>query len=273
MLTYLTRAPRHLLMLIDTVIHEVGHTVALLPLGTSLSIRVRADGTGVTHGSTGVLGDGWFAAPARILNLFAGYAAPVLFGLFIALTAWQETVVISGWWPVVVVLWLLAAVLTTLHLTSAGVLVLLGSWVGVVLALANAPAPVNTTQLTGAELVLWLLFYVGAVITLSIRSLFTLVAAALWLAVAWLLSLPVTNPDSQAAGVWLLVVFGAVIFFSGVFSIIGISRSTVTGGGSDFHLLSKSFGGATLGWFITFLVLLTAAVVVTLVLFFNGITT
>lgn len=262
MLTYLTRAPRHLLMLMDTVVHEVGHTVALLPLGTSLSIRVRADGTGVTHGTTGVLGDGWFSAPARILNLFAGYAAPVLFGLLIALTAWQGTVTVSGWWPVVGVLWLVAAVLTTLRLATAGVVVLLGSWVGVVLALTQAPAPVDTTQLTGAQLVLWLLVYVGAVITLSIRSLFTLVAAALWFAVVWLLSLPLNVPDTHTLGVVLLTLFGAVIFLSGVFSIVGIASSTTAGGSSDFHLLSESFGGAPLGWFITFLVLLTAAVII-----------
>lgn len=267
MLTYLTRAPRHLLMLIDTVVHEVGHTVALLPLGTSLSIKVRVDGTGVTHGTTGVLGDGWFSAPARILNLFAGYAAPVLLGLLIALTAWQGTVTVSGWWPVVGILWLIAAVLTTLHLATAGVVVLLGSWVGVVLALTQTPAPVDTTQLTGAQLVLWLLVYVGAVITLSIRSLFTLVAAALWFAVVWLLSLPFNDTGTQALGVVLLTVFGAVIFLSGVFSIAGIASSTTTGGGSDFHLLSESFGGAPLGWFITFLVLLTTAVTVAVSVF------
>lgn len=271
MLNHVTRAPRHLLMLMDTVIHEVGHTVALLPLGTSLSIRVRADGTGVTHGSTGVLGDGWIATPARITNLFAGYAAPVLFGLLIALTAWQDSVTVSGWWPVVAVLWLVAAVLTTLHLTSPGVVVLLASWVGVLLALTNTPAPVDTAHLTGSQLVMWLLIYVGAVITLSIRSLFTLVAAALWFTVVWLLSLPLASTDGQTVGIVFLTVFGAAIFFSGVFSIVGIARSTTTGGESDFHLLSETFGGAPLGWFITFLIALTAAVAGVVVIFFTAV--
>lgn len=271
MLNTLTFLPRHLLTLLDTVVHEVGHTVALLPIGTTLSIRVRADGSGVTHGSMGVLGNGWLGVPHRIINLFAGYAAPLLFGLFIALTAWRDTVVVSGWWAVVGVLWLIAAVLLTVRMNTVGALTLFASWVGVVLALFHVPGPVSTTDLSGAELTLWLLGYVGAVIVLACRSLFTVVAAAVWIAVVWLLSLPLGNADTQELGVDLLTAFGVVIFLTGLWTLISIAPSVLGGGESDFHLLTQQFGGSPLGWFIVFVLVCTTSLVALVVAILSGV--
>lgn len=271
MLNTLTFLPRHLLTLLDTVVHEVGHTVALLPIGTTLSIRVHADGTGSTHGSMGVLGDGWLGVPHRIINLFAGYAAPLLFGLFIALTAWRENVTVSGWWAVVGVLWLIAAVLLTVRTHTVGALVLFASWVGVVLALFHAPGPVSTVALSGADLTLWLLSYVGAVIVLACRSLFTVVAAALWITVVWLLSLPLNNPDTQQLGAVLLTSFGVVIFLTGLWTLIAIAPSVLGGGESDFHLLTQQFGGSPLGWFIVFSILCTTSLIVLTIAVLSGV--
>lgn len=258
MLSTIFRTTSYLTDLLNTVVHEVGHTVVLLPWGTHLSIRVNSDRSGAAHGSNSVFGDTFLGAPVRMMNLFAGYAAPVLFGLFLMVMPWMPEVTFSGWWLVTAVLWLVAAVLTTIGVHTLTMLVLYASWLSTLLGALNLPNPINITTVTGTELTHGALIYVGIVIVLSIRSVFTVIATALWFTAVWGLSLPLSNPDTLILGAVLLTVFGAALLLSGVFAIIEVA-GLLKDGETDFNILSAEFGGSSSGWFVFFLIVLTAA--------------
>lgn len=250
-----TKPFTHTLALLDTVIHEVGHTVATLPFGTTLSIRIDADGGGVTHGSLGFADNFLTSFPIRVINLLAGYAAPVLLGLFLVLAGFAPSVDLSGWWLFALPLFLLAALLITSHMNTVSVFVLLAGWVAVVLAFTNTRSPMGSTVITGVDLAGWVLTFIGVVVLLSIRSLFTLLITVLWFAVVGVVFLTPWNITPA-----LVVTLGVLFLLMGVWTIIKVAGSLMDAdpnSPSDFDLLQEEFGGHPVGWFILFTLFLT----------------
>ncbi|WP_066519654.1 M50 family metallopeptidase [Curtobacterium ammoniigenes] len=72
---------RRLARLIATVVHEVGHCVAVVPFGGRIRrITLRADGSGEAIVDLGRV-PRMLRGPVRTLNLFAGYSSPVWLGV------------------------------------------------------------------------------------------------------------------------------------------------------------------------------------------------
>jgi hypothetical protein len=114
---------KYLSQTLTTITHELGHAVAVMPFGGRLQgIKLRL----TTEGEAVVSIPRWpfpIYHCVRILNLFAGYSAPIYVSLFFIFS------IASGWDT---------AVKVTLGIMSALVLLFIRNWFGLLVALSFA---------------------------------------------------------------------------------------------------------------------------------------
>ena len=236
----------------DTAVHEVGHTLSGVLMGSPLRIKIASDASGLSTSSLGLVGLTPLAVPARILNKFAGPIAPVVFGLLLLACSSASTFELSGWTPWVVALFAAAALASSVSLILLSVIFLLGAWLFSALMLLGVPAWSDAYVMGGVEAAALLFIAVAVTLLFSARSWFTLLVTALW---------------AVAAGVVLnqsLVEVPTALFIAGIlFTAVGVVKVAIVGlsafldssaAETDFGLLSNELGGSPFTWFLVFLV-------------------
>lgn len=114
---------KYLAQTLTTITHELGHAVAVMPFGGKLrGIKLRL----TTEGEAVVSIPRWpfpFYHLVRILNLFAGYSAPIYLGMFFIAA-------VSNHWD--------TAARTTLGIMSILVLLFIRNWFGLLITVCFA---------------------------------------------------------------------------------------------------------------------------------------
>jgi len=236
----------------DTAVHEVGHTLSGVLMGSPLHIKISSDASGLSTSSLGLVGLTPLSVPARILNKFVGPMAPVVFGLLLLACSASSTFELSGWTAWVVVLFTAAALAASVSLILLSVVFLLGAWLFSALMLFGVPAWSDTLVMSGPEFASALYTVVAVTLLLSSRSWFTVLVVALWVAgAAAVFNQPWVDLSTA--------LFVSGFLFTGVgaikVAIVGLSAFLDSSeADTDFGLLSNEVGGSPFVWFVVFLV-------------------
>jgi hypothetical protein len=253
----------------DTVVHEVGHALVTMPLGSKLKIVINPNASGETTGSFGVLSGTLSNPPVRVLHALAGQAASVVFGVVLIASAVTEKFEFSGWWAWTLIIFTVASVLftiaTVLHsfpsLMLPPTFLLLFGYISAALALFGVPSPNGLLNFTGIEFAAALFFVIGGLVliaSITSWSWFTGLVTIMWFAFTFaVFSQPWVDLHV------LLILVGAGFIITGIYQLWDCANKTWNEADeeNDFVILAAEIGGEPFGWFIFFIVVFAVALV------------